>query len=36
MVIWPSYFIFMAFGFGFLCWVTTITRIYAAYRQFSN
>ena len=34
MVIWPSYFIFMAFGFGLLCWVTTITRIYAAYRQF--
>ena len=36
MVIWPNYFIFMAFGFGFLCWVTTITRICAAYRQFSN
>ena len=36
MVIWPSYFISMAFGFGLLCWVTTITRIYAAYRQFSN
>jgi phosphatidylglycerophosphate synthase len=36
MVIWPSYFIFMAFGFGLLCWVTTITRIHAAYRQFSN
>ena len=36
MVTWPSYFIFMAFGFGFLCWVTTITRIYAAYSQFSD
>ena len=36
MVTWPGYFIFMAFGFGLLCWVTTITRIYAAYRQFSN
>ena len=36
MVIWPSYFIFMAFGFGLLCWVTTITRIYAAYRQFGD
>ena len=36
MVTWPSYFIFMAFGFGLLCWVTTITRIYAAYSQFSN
>ena len=36
MVIWPSYFILMAFGFGLLCWVTTITRIYAAYRQFGN
>ena len=36
MVIWPHYFIFMAFGFGLLCWVTTITRIYAAYRQFGD
>ena len=36
MVIWPRYFIFMAFGFGLLCWVTTITRIYAAYREFGN
>lgn len=36
MVIWPGYFIFMAFGFGLLCWVTTITRIYAAYRQFGD
>jgi len=36
MVTWPSYFIFMAFGFGLLCWITTITRIYAAYSQFSN
>ena len=36
MVTWPGYFIFTAFGFGLLCWVTTITRIYAAYRQFSN
>ena len=36
MVTWPSYFIFMAFGFGLLCWVTTITRVYAAYNQFSH
>ncbi len=36
MVTWPSHFIFMAFGFGFLCWVTTITRIFAAYQQFSD
>jgi phosphatidylglycerophosphate synthase len=36
MVTWPSYFIFMAFGFGLLCWVTTTTRIYAAYSQFSG
>ena len=36
MVTWPSYFVLMAFGFGLLCWVTTITRIYAAYRQFSD
>ena len=36
MVIWPSYFIFMAFGFGVLCWVTTITRIHSAYSQFNG
>ena len=36
MVTWPSYFIFMAFGFGLLCWVTTMTRIYAAYSQFRS
>ena len=36
MVIWPRYFILMAFGFGLLCWVTTITRIYAAYREFGD
>ena len=36
MVTWPSYFVFMAFGFGLLCWVTTISRIYAAYSQFSH
>jgi phosphatidylglycerophosphate synthase len=36
MVIWPSYFIFLAFGFGLLCWITTITRIYAAYVQFNH
>ena len=34
MVIWPNYFIYMAFVFGVLCWVTTLTRIYSAYRQF--
>ena len=34
MVIWPRYFIYLAFGFGLLCWVTTITRVYAAYCQF--
>jgi len=36
MVTWPSYFVFMAFGFGLLCWVTTLTRIYATYSQFSD
>ena len=36
MVIWPNYFIFMAFGFGVLCWITTIIRVYAAYRQFGK
>ena len=36
MVIFPHYFIPMAFGFGFLCWITTMTRVYTAYRQFSD
>ena len=36
MVIWPSYFIYMAVGFGILCWGTSISRIYAAYRQFGD
>ena len=36
MVTWPSYFNVMAFGFGLLCWVTTITRIHAAYSQFNH
>ena len=36
MLIWPSYFIYMAFGFGLLCWITTLTRIYLAYREFNN
>ena len=36
MVTWPNYFILMAYGFALLCWVTTITRIYAAYQQFSD
>ena len=36
MVIWPGYFILMAFVFGLLCWITTITRIYTTYRQFGD
>jgi len=36
MLIWPDYFIVMALLFGLLCWVTTGTRIYAAYRQFND
>jgi len=36
MVTWPNHFISMAFGFGLLCWVTTVTRIHAAYSQFSD
>lgn len=36
MVIWPSYFIYFAWGFGLLCWVTTGTRIYTAYTMFAN
>ncbi len=36
MLIWPSYFVYFAWGFGALCWITTATRIYAAYRQFHD
>ena len=36
MLIWPDYFNVMAIIFGILCWATTGTRIYAAYRQFND
>jgi phosphatidylglycerophosphate synthase len=36
MLVWPDYFRLMAIIFGTLCWVTTGTRIYAAYRQFND
>tara|TARA_B100001093_G_scaffold182688_1_gene175251 strand:+ start:2096 stop:2701 length:606 start_codon:yes stop_codon:yes gene_type:complete len=36
MLVWPEYFNLMAIIFGILCWVTTSTRIYAAYRQFND
>jgi phosphatidylglycerophosphate synthase len=36
MLVWPDYFSLMAITFGILCWVTTATRIYAAYRQFND
>ena len=36
MLVWPDYFRQMAIIFGILCWVTTGTRIYAAYRQFND
>ena len=36
MLVWPDYFSLMAIIFGILCWVTTSTRIYAAYRQFND
>ena len=36
MLVWPDYFRSMAITFGILCWVTTGTRIYAAYRQFND
>ena len=28
----PEYFVWLAYGFGAICWVTTATRIYAGYR----
>ncbi len=36
MLIWPPYFIYLAWGFGVLCWITTGTRIWAAFRVFSD
>ena len=36
MLVWPDYFSIMSILFGILCWVTTGTRIYAAYRQFND
>ena len=36
MLVWPDYFSLMAIAFGILCWVTTGTRIYTAYRQFND
>ena len=36
MLVWPDYFSAMAIIFGILCWVTTGTRIYAAYCQFND
>ena len=36
MLVWPDYFSLMAIIVGILCWVTTGTRIYAAYRQFND
>jgi phosphatidylglycerophosphate synthase len=36
ILVWPDYFSVMAIIFGILCWVTTATRIYAAYRQFND
>jgi phosphatidylglycerophosphate synthase len=36
ILVWPDYFSSMAIIFGILCWMTTGTRIYAAYRQFND
>ena len=36
MLVWPDYFSVMATIFGILCWLTTGTRVYAAYRQFND
>ena len=36
MLVWPDYFSLLAITFGILCWVTTGTRIYAAYCQFND
>ena len=36
ILVWPDHFSVMAIIFGILCWVTTGTRIYAAYCQFND
>jgi hypothetical protein len=36
MLVWPDYFSVMAIIFGILCWLTTGTRVYAAYSQFND
>jgi len=36
MLIWPAWFIWLAWGFGCLCWITTSMRIHAAFRQFAG
>ena len=36
ILVWPDHFSVMAIIFGILCWVTTGTRIYAAYHQFND
>ena len=36
LVVWPDYFIYMAFGFGLLCWCTTLSRIYMTFEKFGE
>ncbi len=36
MALWPAYFVYLAWGFGLLCWVTTATRVYAAHAMFAQ
>ena len=36
MLIWPSYFIYFAWLFGLLCWITTGTRIFMTYQMFAE
>ena len=35
-VLWPDGFVWMAYGFAALCWITTIMRVMQAYRVFDR
>ena len=36
MTIWPTHFVFFAWSFGTLCWVTTCSRVYMTYGGFGH
>jgi len=36
MCVFPDYFLIIALVFGAMCWITTVTRIYAAWLTFGK